>query len=239
MQEEQIDVFKPDISSERMLPFYPKRKEQIESPFNGGLWGAYTKHFLLGELGNRRRPVHLVIKRVYDAPAYYQKWRVLKNLGIPSIGSLRVARDKEHVLMTDLSVFKAQSYGKERYFYWDDLHGSHFSSHEFNLYDKLFAQIPLEKIISEIRRIQHIASKNGIILPGDDPFDLFVFLDGSWQVLVLDLSELEIIPISYFTQKDIDLNDKLASEFISKIEHMYQSIQSVVAPGLEPGTSRM
>jgi len=56
--------------------------------------------------------------------------------------------------------------------------------------ERIFLSIDPEAMRAELRRIVKIANKNRIMLPDDDEFDILVHPDGSWEILVLDLSGL-------------------------------------------------
>ena len=224
MLEAPIQLLKPDVKKQRTSLFIPSESFRIKSPVNYGWWGAYTKHVMVGELGSPRRKVNLVKKDVFYAVEYYRKWRLLKKIGIPTVESMRVAEDERHVLMTDYSALKAQSYGRERYENWDDLHKPEYLKEEINTLDSIFAKIPINAVTTEIRRIEALASKNGILFPEDDPLDVFVFPDGSWTVMILDLSQLEIIPLSEFDSEHRRTNMKLMHRSIWQVECVHRNV---------------
>ncbi len=57
--------------------------------------------------------------------------------------------------------------------------------------EKKLLAIPEDQIKEEMTRIATIANQHGVELPIDDECELLVHPDGTWEVLTLDLSELD------------------------------------------------
>ncbi len=238
MLEQTLKLQKPDLVDSEATIFRVFEDESLAGPTgNRGIhWGFFIKSLLKGqiEIAGRHRNVRLVKKVEENNEQYYRNWRLLKRLGIPTVDSMRTS-GKWYVLMTDLSAKGAESYGKERFINWKILHSAMYVEME-NTLDDIFSQISFDEIIAEVRRIEEIASNNEVLLPGDDPFDLFIYPSGSWEVLVLDLTNLVYQPSGLTHEQLKNENSKRATNFLELIEYMKNN---VVAPGLEPGTSRM
>jgi hypothetical protein len=121
------------------------------------------------------------------AERYYGKWKLLRDAGIPTASSMRIVDDKT-VAMGDMTWDGSKFFGKEKYI--EVLEGRDTNVRELTAIEKVFLSINPQKIKQEIERVQKLAWEKGIMLPGDDPYDLLVHLDGTWQILVLDISEL-------------------------------------------------
>lgn len=169
--------------------------------------GAYEKRKLDAVVDRKdrkrkERTLGLVLKKIWldyhdDFPfekqnasmseKYIGKWRLLKEVGIPTVPSMRLV-DEETVAMGDMTRDGSQFFGKAKYI--EALEGGDLTKRPISKIEKLFLDINPRNIKREIARVQKLAWEKGIILPLDDPYDLIVHPDGTWQVLVLDLSWL-------------------------------------------------
>lgn len=178
------------VSAEKMNGAYEKNKVEAK-PF-------------LGEKTREKR-VKLVVKRavvsrrdgdifgdeqVAMTPArrYYERWRFLRKLGIPTVSSMRVV-DDHYVAMGDMTVGGAAFFGKEK---WWTVSGEmrRGERRELDKTEEMFLNIDPETIKREIARLQVLAWVNGIRLPPDDEYDLLVRPDGSFQVILMDLTQM-------------------------------------------------
>lgn len=146
--------------------------------------GAENKSRLTGELrrGDKAKEVKLYLKSTVPfntADSYIVKWQEMKAAGLPVVPTLRKASDSS-VLMTDLTHDGSELYGKSRNWYP--------SAHNSKLKD-VFDSLDLKKIEDAAKKIAEQASKNGIGLPDDDPMELLIHPDGSWEIIILDLTE--------------------------------------------------
>ena len=129
------------------------------------------------------------------AGMYYDRWLHLRELGRPTVGSMRVV-DENTVAMGDMTVGGGVFFGKEKmYELGGELEGKLYgeSVRDNTQMEKVFLEIDRSLIEAEIDRVQDLAWKNGIKLPPDDPIDILVMPDGTFKVLVLDLSMLGLI----------------------------------------------
>ncbi len=173
------------------------------------LGGAYSKNKVeakpfLGEKTKEKR-MKLVVKRAIvsigdgdafgdeqmamtPARRYYERWRFLRKLGIPTVSSMRVVDDR-HVVMGDMTVGVAAFFGKEkRWTVSGEIRRETYR--ELDKTEKVFLSIDPEVIKREIVSLQMLAWANGIRLPSDDEYDLLVRPDGSFQVLLMDLTQM-------------------------------------------------
>ena len=89
---------------------------------------------------------------------------------------------------------------------------------ERGLIDDIFLSIDPEEITKQAQEIVEKANKAGISLPMDDPLELLVNPDGTWRLLVLDLSMLEF----RLEQRSVIANNEEAIDFFN---HQLQIIR--------------
>jgi hypothetical protein len=135
--------------------------------------------------GTREKRITMVrreVKLARDANDFCGYWRRLQDAGIPTFPTVRKINDNE-VLVTDATADGSAFFGKASVYpgynrYRDD---------GITKVDRLFLQIKPEDVENRARLIAQKATRNGIALPYDDPFDLLVHPDGTWELLVIDL----------------------------------------------------
>lgn len=168
----------------------------VETAWLVGDTGEYKKKKIEGVIkgkGERTRHIaKMVIKEVEDADLYIHSWEILKRAGIPTVPSMRKT-GRHTVIMTDLTHDGSVLFGKSRY--GIDVMGSTFSrSGKPVRADRtsagLFLKVDLNAVIKEAGRVEQIAFENNILLPLDDPYELLVRSDGTWELLVVDLGLL-------------------------------------------------
>ena len=145
-----------------------------------------------------------------DIPAdkYLKYWRELQDAGIPTVPTMRKL-DDERVIMTDLTAEGGCLYGKNK---------SLQMTGDKNSIDDIFLSIDPEEITKQAQEIVEKANKAGISLPMDDPLELLVNPDGTWRLLVLDLSMLEF----RLEQRSVIANNEEAIDFFN---HQLQIIR--------------
>lgn len=172
--------------------------------------GAFPKSAVMGEIrsnedGGRAREVKLVVKRAYIdvrkndvfgnedkgmsmARRYFERWKYLRKIGIPTVSSMRLV-DEIRLAMEDMTTDGSEFMGKGKR---EELCGLEYSdrSRELTTGERLFLEIDPQKIKDEVGRVADLAWDHGITLPDDDPYDLLIHLDGSFEVLVMDITAL-------------------------------------------------
>lgn len=124
-----------------------------------------------------------------ESRKYYERWKFLKSIGVPTATSMRVV-DEKSVAMGDMTWDGSQFFGKAKL---KSINGERDQEIKRDLLEaeKIFLSIDPNEIKKEFVRIQEKCWDNGIRLPFDDMFDLIVHPDGKWEVLVLDLTFLD------------------------------------------------
>ena len=177
------DVIKPDI----LGGWFPKSKteftvvdmdskEPTEHKLKTVVKNAHiaTTDFTIGN-ENKDQP---------HAQRYWERWRYLKSIGIPSVTSMRVI-EGDRILMGDMTADGSGFVGKETR--EDLVYGGRTSG--VNKTELMFLKLDPEPIKAEIARLMDIAWKHGFVLPDDDEeYNLWIHPDGTWQVIVMDLS---------------------------------------------------
>jgi len=140
----------------------------------------------VGVLGSRNRKKYSGLS---DTEAYYMNWKMLKEAGIPTVPTVRIV-DEDVVVLTDMTAKGGMFFGKETNL-------NEIELEKISDVEMIFAQMDLRPVKEELLRIERLALVQRIKLPIDDPFDLLVHPDGSWEVVVLDLG---------WAEKDADEN---------------------------------
>lgn len=173
------------ISKERMSGFYPKNKARLRIVGDDNMLDVVIKKapafgsFTLGEEG----------RGMSSAMSYFRRWLYLKSIGIPVVPSMWVV-DSYRVAMVDMTKNGGKFFDKEYLWGLRDLYDSR-KSRELLEIEQKFLAIDQRQIKAEISRIHKIAWDNCVLLPTDnEEWSVFVELNESWQVLVLDLSHL-------------------------------------------------
>ncbi|HLE50321.1 MAG TPA: hypothetical protein VI791_04215 [Patescibacteria group bacterium] len=123
-----------------------------------------------------------------SALRYYERWKFLKMVGVPTVSSMRVI-DEYRIAMGDMTVGGGEFFGKAKKIAIM-LELEKGIRRELSPLEKTFLNIDTEAIKQKVADLQEIAWKNEVRLPGDDQYDLLVRPDGSFQVIVMDLSRL-------------------------------------------------
>ncbi len=176
---------------------YPLRVESL-CELNGG---TEKKEKLvlkaLSESGRNDRSLNMVAKEVSvlgfnnrekygyltNTEVYFNNWMMLRKAGIPTLPTVRVI-DKRRVLITDMTSDGSEFFGKVTEI--DEISVENLTDAEL-----VFSYLDLSRVRDELERVERLAIQNNIALPIDDPFDLLVHPDGTWEVIVLDFGWAE------------------------------------------------
>jgi hypothetical protein len=184
------------------------RKEDIGSKKMGGCFEKEKiAAIVTNETGNTRS-LRLIRKEVIvasadcfgeetlemsDAQRYYERWKYLRKIGISTVSSMRVV-DEYTVAMGDMTANGGEFFGKaKRQALLDEInaikHGF-IKARKLTILEKVFMSLDHEEMKEDVAQIQKMAWDAGIRLPSDDQYDLLVNPDGTWNVMVMDLSAL-------------------------------------------------
>lgn len=122
---------------------------------------------------------------------YIQLWEAFKKAGIPVVKFIR--KSKDGVFMKNLKHDGSEIFGSA----YASLSEMKFSKGHPKLtpIEQRFVEImesDLPKIRSALESMLKNAKEHRLVLPWDDPFELLVHPDGTWELIVLDLRFAEI-----------------------------------------------
>lgn len=185
---------------------------EVEGPEMGGVYrkSRVSGRLRLPESGQEvsGRKLKLVIKDVScyigglslfgdeqesmsPARRYYERWRFLRSIGVPTAGSMRVIDDRR-VAMGDMTARGAVFFGKEKLRSVMQESERHVLR-KLSKHEKVFLDIDPEEIKQKIAWLQALAWLHDFRLPSDDEYDILVWPDGTFQVLILDLTQMRRI----------------------------------------------
>ncbi len=119
---------------------------------------------------------------------YYEKWRFLKKIGIPTVSSMRIV-DANVIVMGDMTADGSEFFGQEKLVkYLGEI--DHGIRRKATKEEEIFLSLEPEKVKAEIERVLSLAWNNNILPPNDEFGDLIVHPDGTYQAPILDLVEL-------------------------------------------------
>lgn len=119
-------------------------------------------------------------------------WKIFRDLGLPVVPTLRKT-SRETLLMTDVTADGSRVYGKG---FYGLLNGENkgiitknftHNPEMDNLFLKITNPIRFHLIKKKIEQYLKIAKDNFLIFPSDDPLEIVVHPDGSWDLMMLDL----------------------------------------------------
>ncbi len=126
-------------------------------------------------------------KNMSSAERYYYKWNLLRQKGIPTVGSMRIV-DSGTVAMGDMTADGSQFFGKE--IVSRSFESEYQKKRPLSKTEEKYLEINPREIKDKLDNLFMDAWRKGVILPEDDYYDLLVHPDGTWQVMILDLSNL-------------------------------------------------
>jgi hypothetical protein len=146
--------------------------------------GGTSKWIIEGKVGSQ--DVSLV-ERQFDEN-YVSSWHTFREAGLPVVPTLRKS-SKGTLLVTNVRAHGNEVYGKA--LKHELIAGFYQRPRQAKAIDDVFLRLTdpncfsalSEKVFSYVK----IANKNKIKLPWDDPFELVVRPDGSWDFITLDL----------------------------------------------------
>lgn len=181
--------------------------------------GTDIKQNLLGTVGH----VHVLLverdNRQRNGLYYSEQWKIAKEAGLPVVPTLRKAKNGK-VLMTDLTADGSEIFGKAMEF---KLNGEL----DPNFYPRLSVKFlkvmenDQEGIVKKVKDYVDLASTKGIILPVDDPFELILHPDGTWDLVIIDLERLGKADPD---ENLLEENEKNAGSFIQDLKKIHSKL---------------
>lgn len=163
--------------------------------------GLSLKQWLTAEMGDKKQ---ITLKRLRLVERDFGKktnrivkiYTAYKKAGLPVVHTFRKTTEGK-VVMTDVTADGSRIYGKAV-----SIHhiGSDGEKRSPDPMDAVFLEFMNNKevvaaIKTEAERIAMVASENGIVLAWDDPFELIIHPDKTWNLLCLDLEQALYNPV--------------------------------------------
>ncbi|HVF69637.1 MAG TPA: hypothetical protein VNA13_03670 [Xanthomonadales bacterium] len=146
--------------------------------------GTERKSIVEGTVGRHR--VSLIKRKDIDG-RYEANWCAFREAGLPVVRTLRRGEERS-IFLTDVKADGSETYGSNLKYV---LRRNHKRSRARPEIDRIFVGLinpaDFRKITDRVAECASIASENHILLPPDDPFDLVVHPDSSWDIVLLDL----------------------------------------------------
>lgn len=150
--------------------------------------------------GERRKELPLFYKSTEYADDYIAKYRVLKSLGFPVPATMRKVDDRwGYVVMTDYSAKGAIFFGKAMGLAMGDYSYSEPEAKnyvdeipEYALRGIMDAHKHLGDIDVTLKRYEQMATVHGIRLPSDEVYEIVVFPNVKWKLMLLDLGDVRL-----------------------------------------------
>lgn len=198
--------------------------------------GEETKyrHELVLSKGKRNRKLKMIERenqKIFKR-TYADKWKMFKKAGFPVVPTLRETEDGR-LFLTDVTGDGSELYGKALVLDLEDLSAnpSGFKSQEvlakmknIESFLKILTGREFYKIKSKVEKYRKLANEKHLCLPADDPFELILHPDGTWNLIMLDLNAV----LSQQSDDFIKLSNDLATtRFIAdliNIEQLYRAI---------------
>lgn len=191
------------------------------------IFGAYDKgqgKFLLTD-GIGSRVIPLFYKTAYGADNYMARYQKLKDVGLPVPRTMRKIND-DVVGMTDYAEQGAIFFGKGMlnaivtYDFFEEAKKHLDKIPEYALQGFLDAYIHLRQINRMLKTYEQLATSNRIQLPLDDYYELVVYPDKRWRIMMFDLHLVDVDPAEGADLHGI--NESCSSGTIDNINRMYE-----------------
>lgn len=203
--------------------------------------GAETKHLLEGTVGRRRI---FLVEREFDQ-SYINNWHIFRKAGLPVVPTLRVSSRKT-LLITDIKADGSEIYGKSLLTSLHDIH--EIRSRPRLDVDRIFLRLTqpgnFQTVDRKVKEYLDIANSEQIRLPFDDPFEFVVHPDGSWELMILDLTYgyaiAKLLPDSsgqtinpdYHVNELREQNIRATRDFLAQLQYIRKELSKQNEPGL-------
>lgn len=151
----------------------------------------------------------MVLKPLYQgaiaeehATDYFADWNNFTKAGVHTVPLMKIY-DEHTILMSDMTADGSVFYGKNMVYACFE----RFKNGKITDMDRKFLNIDPNDILKEAQRNVEAANKAHLFLPYDDPFDVLVHPDGTWEVVTIDLTRSTSCP--YILRNNRQCLDKL------------------------------
>jgi hypothetical protein len=132
------------------------------------------------------------VQRIFDL-SYIEKWKHLRSLGFSVASDILLNPMRGFMLLEDVKKDGSELYGKslENSFYY----GTRRDRPRPEI-DSIFLELTCDETFGQIQRgaerVVENANTRQIQLPSDDPMELLIHPDGTWDFITLDLEKARI-----------------------------------------------
>ncbi len=186
----------------------------VKSNQDLGKGGSLRKRRLQGEFLYKTKMKEMPLIEREDKHHIFEKWQLLYSAGIRVVSFMR-RTDRGTVVMPDIRADGSELYGKSLVFQANNTFQTELTQprapHPLDSVFLSIVQSPTElaTIESVARVYAKKATRNNILLPGDDPFELIVHPDPEhrWDVICLDVEEASAVTALHRSHLEQDNQD--------------------------------
>ncbi|OGI73813.1 hypothetical protein A3D42_03285 [Candidatus Nomurabacteria bacterium RIFCSPHIGHO2_02_FULL_41_18] len=137
---------------------------------------------------------------IADPDKYIKRWQAFKDAGLPVVRFIR--RSEKGIFMKNLKHDGSEIFGKGYLTIIEDQEDN--SRGKIPLLTEMenkfirIMETDLPKIRLNLDDIVRKAKDNDLLLPSDDPFELLIHPNGTWEIIILDLSYARIDNDTHF-----------------------------------------
>lgn len=202
-----------------------KKATEIEVVIRTPLSGNGTEPKTRVEGMVEGRPISLIERRSPTNEAFKTNWEKFRKAGLPVIPTLRVDRERGHLLVTDLKRDGSELYGKNLKFILLNEGKVKAAHRRHSDVDKHFLELSapesFELIKKKAEECARQATEHRLSLPMDDPLELLIHPDGRWDLIILDLTWAADRSTSSLTQQQLQgANELLVGKFIESLQEI-------------------
>jgi hypothetical protein len=172
----------------------------------------------------------------YYSPIHFIKnWKAHREADIPTSPALYTTDSPDKLLVTDVKADGSETYGKGRS---NNMLYNQETDRPRPKIDELFLGITADKnlLAIEAKALEYArrATSHNLVLATDDPLELIVHPDGTWDFIALDLTNALTPEDAPYKNIDMELADKNA-ESIDYLMGWLQKIHDQLAKPSKPG----
>ncbi len=211
------------ISGRKPIQMYSIDKKEVMNKGQGAQEEKYL-HRGLAKLKEKEKKIRLLERLDLErgGKKISEKWKIFKEAGLPVVPTMRKTEDGR-IFVTDVTADGSEVYGK---YFWHELmvESQEIIEGAKRMEDflKILEGAEFERLRGEVEKYKNLANQHNLYLPADDPFELVVYPDGTWKIMMLDLQKGLLPAFDGFTVKKS--NEYCAKYFLNllpRIKKLY------------------
>ena len=189
------------------------------------------KYYIRGTLLGETKPISFVVRQ--KDTMYFKIWHAFRDAGIPVLNNLWVTDKyfgKQYrvwgetiVVQPDITADGSKLYGKA---FLQQLQKGTLQQDGLDNVDLHFLRIIREqkkRIVNHLQNYIFLATKNKIMLPQDETFELHVNPNGNWSLLLLDFDAADISGTQSLTEIH-EHNQHFFNRCIEKYDYIFYAL---------------